>query len=119
MSLIGSAGSWALNTELPATIMFAPALAAASMVLGPRPPSTSMSSFGYLLRKLDTFGIMSSMKDWPPNPGSTVIMRTISTASTSDNTHSTGVFGFNATPTFIPTALICLMSAFGFSVDSK
>lgn len=36
------AGSTAPNTELPATIQFAPAEAAASMVEGPKPPSTCM-----------------------------------------------------------------------------
>jgi hypothetical protein len=34
------AGSEAPNTELPATIQFAPAEAATSMVEGPKPPST-------------------------------------------------------------------------------
>jgi hypothetical protein len=33
-------GSGAPNTELPATMQFAPADAAASMVEGPKPPST-------------------------------------------------------------------------------
>lgn len=34
------AGSAAPNTELPATMQFAPADAATSMVEGPKPPST-------------------------------------------------------------------------------
>jgi len=34
------AGSGAPNTELPATMQFAPADAATSMVEGPKPPST-------------------------------------------------------------------------------
>lgn len=37
------AGSAAPNTELPATIQFAPAEAAASMVEGPKPPSTCIN----------------------------------------------------------------------------
>lgn len=37
------AGSAAPNTELPATIQFAPAEAAISMVEGPKPPSTYMN----------------------------------------------------------------------------
>lgn len=37
------AGSGAPNTELPATMQFAPADVAASMVEGPRPPSTCIT----------------------------------------------------------------------------
>lgn len=37
------AGSAAPNTELPATMQFAPAEAAISMVEGPKPPSTCKS----------------------------------------------------------------------------
>lgn len=40
ISAITSVGSSCLNTELPATIQFAPADAALSIVPGPRPPST-------------------------------------------------------------------------------
>lgn len=43
-----------LKTEEPATIILAPAMAAMSMVSGPRPPSTSMSSSGFNARRYST-----------------------------------------------------------------
>ena len=46
-----------------------------------------------------TFGIMSAMNFWPPNPGSTVIIRIISTSSTNGKTDSTGVLGLTPIPT--------------------
>lgn len=42
---------------------------------------------------------MSAMNFWPPNPGSTVIIRTISTSSTTGKTDSTGVLGLIPIPT--------------------
>ena len=48
------AGSAAPNTELPATIQFAPAEAAISMVEGPKPPSTYMNIQMMLLEQLKT-----------------------------------------------------------------
>ena len=56
---MAAAGSGAPNTALPATMTFAPASAAASMVAGARPPSTWMSKSGYLCRSERTFGIIS------------------------------------------------------------
>ena len=75
------ARSWAMtvlgspvNTELPATIIFAPAcdmssnqacmcgtLAAWSMLDGPRPPSTSMSSAGYRARRSATCAMLCGL----------------------------------------------------------
>ena len=43
---------------------------------------------------------MSAMNFCPPNPGSTVITRTISTSSTNGRTASTGVLGLIPIPTF-------------------
>lgn len=43
---------------------------------------------------------MSAMNFCPPNPGSTVITRTISTSSTNGKTASTGVLGLIPIPTF-------------------
>lgn len=40
----------------------------------------------------------SGMNDWPPNPGSTVMISTWSTSSRKGNTASRGVPGFKATP---------------------
>lgn len=46
------AGSLAPNTELPATIQFAPAEAAKSMVEGPKPPSTYIKTINYQFVRL-------------------------------------------------------------------
>ena len=62
-----------------------------------------------------TFGIISAMNFCPPNPGSTVIISTISTRSTNGSTDSTGVFGFTPTPTFILAFFICWISSRGLS----
>ena len=43
-----------LKIELPATIILAPALAAMSMVSGPKPPSTCILRVGHLARKTCT-----------------------------------------------------------------
>ena len=66
-----------------------------------------------------TFGIISAMNFCPPNPGSTVMISTISTRSTNGSTDSTGVFGFTPTPTFIPAFFICWISSRGLSDWSK
>lgn len=66
-----------------------------------------------------TFGIISAMNFCPPNPGSTVMISTISTRSTNGSTDSTGVFGFTPTPTFIPAFFICWISSRGPSDWSK
>nr|AFK39028.1 unknown [Medicago truncatula] len=60
-------------------MQFAPADAATSMVEGPKPPSTSMSSDGYFFLSIRTLSIISGINFCPPNPGSTVMTRTIST----------------------------------------
>ena len=70
-------GSDAPKQLLPATMTLAPLSAAASMVLGPKPPSTSMSRVGWRWRRDATLGIMSDMNFWPPKPGSTVMTRAI------------------------------------------
>lgn len=51
----------------------------------------------------------------PPNPGSTVMIRTMSTRVTNGRTDSTGVFGLTPTPTFIPAFFICSINALGLS----
>ena len=66
-----------------------------------------------------TFGIISAMNFCPPNPGSTVMISTISTRLTNGSTDSTGVFGFTPTPTFIPAFFICWISSRGLSDWSK
>ena len=62
-----------------------------------------------------TFGIISAMNFCPPNPGSTVMIRTMSTRVTNGRTDSTGVFGLTPTPTFIPAFFICSINALGLS----
>lgn len=74
---ITSAGSFAPNTAEPATITFAPASAATSIVFSDSPPSTSIFRSGYFARRADTLGMHSGMNFCPPKPGSTVIIRTI------------------------------------------
>ncbi len=56
-----SAGSFAPNTALPATITLAPASAAWSMVPGPSPPSTSIFKFGYRFLSSWTLGNSDAM----------------------------------------------------------
>lgn len=112
MTPMGTLGSVpGLKTDDPATIMLAPALAAASTVLGPRPPSTWMSSAGCSVLISSTLGIMLGIKDWPPKPGSTVMTSTMSTRATMGATAPAGVPGFSATPTFMPAARMALQSS--------
>lgn len=73
--------------------------AQASIVLGPTPPSTSISMSGNFSLKYLTFGIISAINFCPPNPGSTVITRIISTRSAYGTTTSTAVLGLMAIPT--------------------
>lgn len=49
-----------LNTEDPATIIFAPAFAASSIVSGPSPPSTSMLMVGIIERKVATYNVTNT-----------------------------------------------------------
>ena len=47
-----------------------------------------------------TLGIISSMNFCPPNPGSTVMMSTISTMSTNGSSTCTGVLGLIPIPAY-------------------
>ncbi len=89
--------------------MLAPALAAAPMVAGPMPPSTSMStesvrpSAAISARSARILGSMVAMYCWPPKPGLTVMISTMSTRSSTCATAEMGVAGFNATDAFAPS----------------
>ena len=54
-----------------------------------------------------TFFIAFLIKDCPPNPGFTDIIKIISKSAATSSSRDTGVLGFNATPAFIPHCLIC------------
>lgn len=109
-----------INGKIPETNEFAPAAAHCSMFFTLTPPSTCISNFGYCARIAATFDICSAMNDcpkWiivnryvhmnkPPNPGSTVIMSTLSMVLQIGRIFSTGVFGLILTPTSILCNLI-------------
>ncbi len=63
---------------------------------------------------------MSPMNFWPPNPGSTVMTRTMSAAPASTNsaTASAGVPGLSATPARIPASRTRRQRDKGSGVDS-
>ena len=73
------------KTAEPATRTLAPAAFTSGAVDSSMPPSTSSSQAGFLSsiqpRMAFSLGIMSSMKPWPPKPGSTVITRIRSQSS--------------------------------------
>ena len=53
-----------------------------------------------------TFGTTSPMKDWPPNPGLTVMTQIRSMRSSTNSTADAGVPGLSAIPAFFPIARI-------------
>ena len=61
----------------------------------------------------------SSMNDWPPNPGWTVMTRAMSASSRYGNTSSTGVSGFSDMPTLSPFLSILFMAAWMSPVASQ
>src|SRR5690606_878500 len=73
------------NTAVPATSTSAPAATARRAVSGSTPPSTSRSTArpdaAILRRKASILRSWDSMKDWPPNPGLTLITSTRSISS--------------------------------------
>lgn len=75
-------------------------------VSGPMPPSTSSSQSrprsSIQARTWRTLGIISSMKDWPPKPGSTVITNTISHWGRKGRASWAGVPGLRTTPARFP-----------------
>ena len=82
-----AAGSGALKTALPTTNVSAPASNAISMVFIDIPPSTcnQIGLSPIICRVRRTLSIMSSIKLCPPKPGSTVMIKNISTSSMTDS----------------------------------
>ena len=100
---------------LPATKTLAPAVAASGAVVVSIPPSTSMSSASAsastAARACTTLGMTSAMKDWPPNPGNTVMHNRRSMSCRYGRTASNGVSGLRATPTRSPRSRIRTISS--------
>ena len=65
--------------------------------------STSSSSILACLTFLMAFGI----KDCPPKPGFTDIIKIMSKSEATSSNKDTGVPGLSATPAFMPHCLIC------------
>ena len=84
----------------------APTAAAASMVEGLSPPSTWMSTSLDAALTTAHLPTTSCMNFWPPKPGSTVRTSTMSSLGKNRSTHSAGVFGLIAIPTFMPLSLM-------------
>mmetsp|Transcript_52358 Transcript_52358/g.128501 ORF Transcript_52358/g.128501 Transcript_52358/m.128501 type:complete len:222 (-) Transcript_52358:140-805(-) len=64
------------------------------------------------------FGTTPSMKDWPPKPGLTVMMRMRSTMSKTYSMAESGVAGLSTTPALHPSSLIMLTVRCRWMVDS-
>ena len=111
--MIGAMSAF-LNRNEPATSTVAPASTHTFAVSSLTPPSTEISRAGlcssahpdaYVI-----FGTQSEMKDCPPNPGWTVMTRTMSTRGRYGSILSTGVSGLTDIPAFSPLALILSMA---------
>ena len=104
-----------LNRNDPATRTFAPASTQTRAVSSLIPPSTDIArSLPFSSAHLDTneiFWTHSEMKDWPPNPGWTVMTRTRSALSRNGTSLSMVVSGLMETPTFSPLSLILSTAA--------
>jgi len=107
-SAIFPSGFSALKTADPATNTVAPAATSAAALLPSTPPSISISTWApresMRARSSAVFSIVRGMKDWPPNPGFTPIRQTRSRSSMIDSNAATGVWGFSATPAFMPAS---------------
>lgn len=117
MSLIINARSWAPNIELPATKQFAPLSAAIFAVYIFIPPSTWISISGNLYLHYLTLFIIPDINDWPPNPGSTVIIKNLSInpfSANETNYSSIWVYGLTLTPTAISYSFILLHNCYVF-----
>ncbi len=141
-----------LNTPEPETMTFAPALEHTSIVSTLTPPSTWIFKSGnsflnkatyfkiiHFFRfarrnekkeKKSTLGIMSPINFWPPKPGSTVIIKTISKSflfslmncSAGEGLSpamATSVLGLIANPTFILFSFMLCITLLGSFVASK
>src|SRR5581483_1857549 len=109
-SPISARGSAAANTACPATNVSAPARKHVPIVSRLIPPSTS-STARLLVRVMSSrvrriLSIECAMNCCPPNPGFTVITRTVSTSGTMSTRASTGVAGLMTTPAAQPSSLI-------------
>ena len=103
-----------LKSADPATSTVAPASTQDFPVNSLTPPSTDISSSRPFSAAqsltYEIFGMHSAMKDCPPNPGWTVMMRTRSTRGRYSSSSVAGVSGFADMPAFIPLALISWMA---------
>ncbi len=70
------------------------------------PPSTSIFALPASGFRRETLSGDPPMNDWPPQPGLTVMQRTMSAKSLSSDTVSTGVPGFRAMPARQPSSRI-------------
>jgi hypothetical protein len=104
-----------LNSAEPATRTVAPASTHDFPVNSLTPPSTDISkSLPFSAAQsltYDIFGMHSAMKDCPPKPGWTVMIRARSTRGRYSSSSVTGVSGFTDIPALIPRALISCMAA--------
>lgn len=101
--------STALKTACPGTAMLAPAFATASIVYKFIAPSTCIFKYGYFLRSARILDSGDGINACPANPGTTVIISTMSTHPVYINgkSTSTGVIGLMAMPTCIFAARTC------------
>ena len=94
------------NTAVPATSVSAPASMMRGAVSGVTPPSTDSAierpEASIIRRRAAIFGNCDARNSWPPNPGLTVITRTMSTRSSTHAMLSGGVAGFSTTPARLP-----------------
>ena len=95
---------------LPATKVSAPASAIARMLSTLTPPSTSRligrpvrcTAPSMILRAARIFSSACGMNDWPPKPGFTDMMSTMSSLSITCISQSSGVAGLNTRPAVQP-----------------
>ena len=106
-------------TADPATKTLAPASAARVMVSSVMPPSTWMATFtpepSTAARARRIFGSITSRNAWPPKPGSTVMISSMSSSESMSRYGSTGVAGRSAMPAFAPRARSSRASLMGAS----
>ena len=104
-SMVGAMSSF-LKRKEPATRTSAPASTQVRAVTSLMPPSTETWSPGLWSSAhclaMDILGTQSSMNDWPPNPGWTVMTSTMSASGRKGSILSKGVSGLMETPTPSP-----------------
>ena len=104
-SMVGTMSSF-LKRKEPATRTSAPASTQVRAVTSLMPPSTEMWSPGLWSSAhclaMEILGTQSSMKDWPPNPGWTVMTSTMSASGRKGSILSKGVSGLMEIPTPSP-----------------